>query len=87
MTPKTPEQFKEKVEELNLRHWNIHDCSICGYPCGYIFREGQVLYDTGCDCSWGGERPSDYQDIANHYNMQPNEEYIKKMNEFWHFES
>lgn len=82
---KEAKEFKEQATKNNIKEWRIHDCSICGYPCGYIFEEDRVLYDSGCDCSYGGESLRDWDDVAEHYNMQTNEDVIKKMNLFWGF--
>lgn len=35
----------------------IHNCSLCGYPCGYIFKkfiekpDKLLVYDSGCYCT------------------------------------
>lgn len=29
---------------------NIHDCSLCGYPCGYLSDGDNLFYDSGCYC-------------------------------------
>lgn len=64
--------------------WNVHNCSLCGYPCGYIINvepregEGEVFYDSGCDCTCGGPnyRPSSFENMYDHYKLQINQEYI-----------
>lgn len=61
---------------------------MCNYACGYVFSPDyeQVGYDSGCDCTRRYIiNPSSYEDIASHYNMQKNDDYIKKMDEFWGF--
>lgn len=81
---KTEEDFKKAVEERNITEWRIHNCSLCGYPCGYVFNEGRVGYDSGCDCTGGSHLSSrSYWDVAHFYNTQTNPEYIAKMDEFW----
>jgi hypothetical protein len=75
------EQVKEAVNVTKRRFWRLHNCSMCRYPCGYIFDEkGEVSYDSGCYCvrSMPPHRPSDFQDVANQINMQ-NDEWRKKM--------
>lgn len=83
---KTVQDFKTAAKEKNITRWNIHDCSICGYVCGYIIQGDQVYYDSGCDCI-GREnvQPRSWHDIVEHYNMQTSEKYIKEMNAFWGF--
>lgn len=28
----------------------VHNCSMCGYPCGFIIDKDGLGYDTGCYC-------------------------------------
>jgi hypothetical protein len=45
------EQAKESGQKLVL-----HRCTMCNYPCGWIFDPFQgLVYDCGCDCRWEGE--------------------------------
>lgn len=66
---KTVEDFKKAAKERNITRWNIHECSMCGYACGYVIRGDNVGYDNGCNCVWGGIRPSSWQELTNAYNM------------------
>ncbi len=88
MTHRTPEEFKEAAKRIKPRRWHMHDCSICGYQCGYIFEDNPelVFYDSGCKCvMYRTVRPSSWESVANHYNIQDNDEVIKDMNNFWGF--
>lgn len=88
---KPTEYFKQKAKEKNITRWNIHDCGMCGYKCGYVIRGEDISYDNGCGCSWGGERPADWNDLADQYNRNLPEnnpgaegkEWLKEMIEFW----
>lgn len=87
---KTAEDFKQAAIITNPIKFHCHRCSMCGYPCGYVFSPDyeHVGYDAGCDCTKRYiVNPSSYEDIANHYNMQKNVEHIKKMDEFWGFQN
>lgn len=71
-TVKTVEEMKRAVETMKLSRWNIHDCSFCGYQCGYVFYDGRVFYDSGCDCvnhpsNWE-DKPRSWEDVALAYN-------------------
>lgn len=79
------EDFKKQAKEKDIKRWNIHDCSMCGYQCGYIIRDNGVFYDSGCGCSHGPLRESSFEEIAEHYNMQSNKKVIKEMDKFWGF--
>ena len=84
---KSPKDFKNAAKKLNLSKWPVHDCSICGYSCGYVFDGNNVGYDSGCDCvTWENIRPSSWADVADFYNMQHSPKIIEAMNRFWGFE-
>lgn len=73
----TTEEIKELIENNNITSIPVHDCSICGYPCGYVINEHGVFYDSGCDCvSYSGLRVESFSAIADLYNMQSNPEWI-----------
>lgn len=73
-------------EQRRFAKWTIWDCSMCGFPCGYLVnierREGEieVAYDSGCDCRYGHNiTPRSWEEMYGHYTMQSNEEVKKKM--------
>lgn len=83
---KTAEDFKQKVKEKGITKWFIHSCSFCNYPCGFLFKQdGTAWYDAGCDCSRQPPSPSNFDEVAELYNMQSNPEFIQTMDEFWGF--
>lgn len=83
---KTAQDFKEQAEKNKITWWNIHDCSMCGYPCGYLIHNGEVSYDNGCNCT-GSENinPRTWEDIAGQYNMQSSPNIIQEYDKFWGF--
>lgn len=85
---KNVEDFKRQVKAKNITYWHIHDCSLCGYGCGYHFINDEVYYDNGCYCTNGKNlNPRSWEDLAESYNMQTNEGYIKKMDDFFGFDN
>lgn len=83
---KTADDFKKQVKEKVITKWLMHDCSICGYHCGYYFKGDEVKYDIGCNC--GSRQPLDprtWENVAEHYNMQTDKDVIKEMDKFWEF--
>lgn len=43
------------VAAIIKEHWKnkkfiVHTCSLCDYPCGFIWVEGELFYDSGCHC-------------------------------------
>lgn len=84
---KTAIDFKNAAIRKEIKRWDIHNCSMCNYACGYVIDNDRVFYDSGCDCTYRGQNlsPRSFEDIADHYNMQSNETVIQRMNEFWGF--
>jgi len=39
---KTKEELKQQAEKIGLKRWNIWDCSMCGYKCGYVI-QGEMV--------------------------------------------
>lgn len=88
MTKKTALDFKEAAKRIKAAKWFVRLCSICRYPCGYVFSADyeHVGYDSGCYCvKYENIQPRDWEYLAEYYNMQCNENVIKKMDEFWGF--
>lgn len=91
---KTIEELKAQAAKIGLGFYPVHNCSMCGYPCGYIIEGDRVAYDSGCDCtSYSNVQPRDWQDLARTYNMnQPennpkiSQEFLEKLNLIWQFE-
>jgi hypothetical protein len=85
---RTAQEFKDAAKIIKPSKFHIHRCSMCKYPCGYVFSPDYecVGYDIGCDCT---KRyiinPSSYDDIERYYNMQNNDGHIKEMDDFWGF--
>jgi hypothetical protein len=86
---RSAEEFQQAAIERGLTRWTIHECSICGYPCAYIFNwaDTEVAYDSSCYCTryHNPPRPGTWQDVADHYNMQSSPAIITKYDEFWGF--
>ena len=83
-----PEHFKEAVKRLGISRWNVWNCSMCGYECGFVFRnDDSVFYDPGCGCVTHNVplEPRTWEDVANFYNIQKNENIIAKMDALWRF--
>lgn len=85
---KTESDFQIATAKIKPVKWIIHHCSMCNYPCGYVFTMDykHVGYDSGCHCvTYENITPCPWSALAEHYNMQRNPEVIKEMNEFWGF--
>jgi hypothetical protein len=91
---KTVEELKAQKEKHGYIGWNIHECSICHYMCGFVFQKDgdEVAYDNGCRCSMQPMRPSSWEEVAEHYNRNQREnnktisdEALEEMEMFWQF--
>lgn len=85
---KTAHDFQVAAARLRPSRWIIHRCSICNYPCGYVFSPDyeKVGYDSGCDCvNYDNVQLRSWDELASIYNNQTNEEFIKEMDHFWGF--
>lgn len=84
---RTPEEFKRQAELKGISYWPAHDCSICGVSVGTEIENGQASYRSACGCSWSPNHSYGWEFVAERYNMQSNPDVIKRMDEFWGFES
>lgn len=90
---KTIDELKQQAKDKNIQFYPVHNCSLCGYMCGYIINDEQVGYDSGCDCvMYSNIQPRSWDDLAKTYNMNqpennPNisEEFLKRLNNIWQF--
>lgn len=86
-------RLKAQAQKIGLDFYPVHDCSICGYTCGYRFHGESVFYDSGCYCvTYTNLQPRDWQDLAYTYNMnQPennpkiSEKFLEDLNKTWKF--
>jgi hypothetical protein len=91
---KTVEELRDQATKINLRFYPVHECSMCGYPCGYKIFGNEVLLDTGCYCvTYNNTEPSSWDQLAATYNMnQPennpkiSKEFLQELNRVWKFE-
>lgn len=67
----TVEELKQAIKDKGITRWIIHECSMCGYPCGYYFCGDIVKYDSGCDCvGYINISERTWEEVVNQYNMQ-----------------
>jgi hypothetical protein len=52
---------------------DIHDCTICGFWCGYVFVGDRVFYDNECACSSYSHppEPRELQELYEFLEMNP----------------
>jgi hypothetical protein len=90
---KTANELKAQAKLKNIEVYPVHDCSMCGYPCGYVIDGDNVSYDSGCYCTYRFVvEPRSWEDLARCYNMNQPENnpnikqgFLDKLNETWQF--
>lgn len=89
-----PDEFRQAAIKHRINEWPCLTCGICYEKYGYIFdlesnpEDPKVYFNSGCGCTrMGNIRNSSWQEVAEHYNLQVNEEVIKKMDEHFKFET
>ena len=77
------DMLKEKSMSKRLR-WNIHNCSICGAPVGYIFYKGLIYFDPSCDCVIYSVDPEErtWEDLINLLELNKGNNLIKDFIKF-----
>lgn len=81
-----PAEFMAAAAARGIEKWTINECGGCGYPCGFLFAGGCVSYDHGCGCvPYHDVRPTDWAEVAGHYNLQRSDETRARMDAFWGF--
>ena len=92
---KTIEELKKQASEKNITFYPVHECSICGYMCGYIISGEDVKYDSGCGCgciNYSNIKKRNWEELAETYNRNqpennPNikKEFLEELNKVWQF--
>ena len=87
---RTAAEFQQKAIEKKLNKWYPRPCVICDIYFGYIFKgekKERVFFDNYCHCNNRGTiKQSDWQDVADIYNIQDDVVVIEWMDEYWGFE-
>lgn len=61
--------------------YTLHNCSMCNYPCGWLFENDVLYFDSGCDCT----RSSNYtltDDGELMYYLTPEHGHIERIEKF-----
>ena len=87
----TVKDFEAAVIKKNITKWSIWPCSMCNYPCGFLFlvdgKKVKVGYDSGCYCCGRGDiRAEKMESVKEHYDLQSNQKLIDEYDQFWGFE-
>lgn len=84
---KTGKDFKEAVQALELSEWVLTSCSICKAELQFRFIDGEIYYDSSCDCVAFSTplQPRTWGDLADFYNDYPH--FTEDMNKVFGFDT
>lgn len=66
----TGQQIQDAMKSKSITSVIHHDCGCCGAWTEYRVEQGDLLYDSSCDCGRSAPRRVGFQDAANWINMQ-----------------
>ena len=77
-------EIEESVKKNNITHWFPFRCYICNEQYGFYFENGIVTFDGACSCNAiFGPRQTTFQEIAEIYNKNINENFRKEILEYF----
>ena len=77
-------EIEGAVKKNNIHYWEFSKCSICGEGYGFYFNGDEVTFNGACGCgSIFGERQASYQEIADIYNRNKNDEFRRQFLEYF----
>lgn len=73
------DEIKNRISRNGIHTINHHECGICGCPVCYVIENGNVYFDSTCDCSHGQSplRPRTWDDLADFIHQHTPEEVEK----------
>ena len=77
----TADQVRDAALAAGVKFVESHPCSFCGVVVGYHIRDGELYFDSGCDCCYNPNscQPRDWQSAADWINMQSHEEHALRI--------
>ena len=80
-------EIAQSVKDNNISNYYPFRCSICNEIYGYYFTDNKIIFDGACGCGFiFGERETDYEEIANIYNRNKDEDLRKEFLEYFKLE-
>jgi hypothetical protein len=75
----TAEQVRDAALTAGITSVESHPCSFCGVVVGYRIRDGELYFDSGCECCYNPNslQPRDWQNAADWINMQTHDEQAR----------
>ena len=77
----TAEQVRDAALAANVTSVPSHPCSFCGHLVGYRIIDGELWYDSGCECVYNPDslQRRSWQAAADYINMQTSLEWRNKI--------
>lgn len=79
-------EFIDRIVLSKTNFLKHHECGVCGSPVGYLISDGDILFDSSCDCSSfrGNYRLENWDEVDKELilSQNPNLLEIKNIPEF-----
>jgi len=73
-------EVERAMERSDITHVEHHPCGMCGHMVYYFVEQGQLYFDSNCNCAGNGiVQRRDYEEIAAWINMQIKDEHRKSI--------
>lgn len=75
--------LKERwLKAVKHKKYDLHSCSMCGYPCGWSYEQGVLGYDNGCWCTSNPQGWHPVEESELDFYLEPSRGHIKNITEF-----
>lgn len=77
----TANQLRDAAVAAGVRKIDHHDCSFCGYMVAYYVRDGELYFDSGCNCTSNPDsfQRRSWQSAAEWINMQTDPAHARRI--------
>jgi hypothetical protein len=75
------QEVRDAALSAKITHVNHHRCSICDSMVGYYIENGDLFFDSMCDCTslWSQPQECLWQEAADWINMQTDVSYQEEI--------
>lgn len=68
------------LQAIKKKRLVIHSCGFCKYECSFYYKDEQLGYDSGCECTYfrGGWTPRDESEVDFYLQSQSWDKTLKE---------